>query len=70
MGHSSWVFAASEDWDSTQFSIPVLLGVAVLILYTMFFTWAVALKEHMGTCTQRIFKAMETIPHASPEKPD
>jgi hypothetical protein len=39
------------------FSIAVLLGVAVLILYTMVFTWSVALKEHMDTCTQRILKA-------------
>jgi hypothetical protein len=36
------------------FSIAVLLGVAVLILYTMIFSWAVALKDHMDTCTQRI----------------
>jgi hypothetical protein len=46
------------------FSIVILLGVAVLILYTMIFTWAVALKDHMNTCTQRILKAMETLPQA------
>ena len=43
------------------FSTAVLLGVAVLILYTMIFAWAVALKEHTETCTQRVLKAMEAI---------
>jgi hypothetical protein len=52
------------------FSVAVLLGVAVLILYTMTFTWAVALKEHMDTCTQRILKAIETMPRAVADKPD
>jgi hypothetical protein len=51
------------------FSIAVLLGVAVLILYTMIFSWAVALKEHMDTCTQRIIKALEAMSHAQPETP-
>lgn len=46
------------------FSFAVLLGVAVVILYTMAFAWAVALKEHMDTCTQRILKAMEMMPPA------
>src|SRR5215469_7759374 len=45
-----------------DFPLAVLLGVAVLILYTMIFTWAVALKEHMDNCTQRVLKAMENIP--------
>jgi hypothetical protein len=49
-----------------EFSTAVLLGVAVLILYTMIFTWAAALKEHMDACTQRILKAMETTPGARP----
>lgn len=39
-------------------------------LYTMIFTWAVALKDHMDTCTQRILQAMDTMPHAGAEKPD
>jgi hypothetical protein len=52
------------------FSNAVLLGVAVLILYTMIFSWAVALKEHMDTCTQRILKAIEAISNARPEKLD
>ena len=51
-------------------SIAILLGVAVLILYTMIFTWAVALKEHMDACTQRILKAIEAMSYARPEKPD
>jgi predicted RND superfamily exporter protein len=51
------------------FSIAILLGVAVLILYTMIFTWAVALKEHMDTSTQRILKAIEAASYAQPEKP-
>jgi hypothetical protein len=41
------------------FSFAVLLGAAVLILYTMIFAWAAALKEHMDACTYRILKAME-----------
>lgn len=53
-----------------DFSLTVLLGVAVLILYTMTFTWAVALKEHMDTCTQRILKAMENVPQIVPDQPD
>jgi hypothetical protein len=72
------IFAAVEGmgWISfilfawLGFSVAVLLGVAVLILYTMIFTWAVALKEHMDNCTQRILKAMDTMPHAQDEKPD
>jgi hypothetical protein len=52
------------------FSIAILLGVAVMILYTMIFTWAVALKEHMDTSTQRILKAIEAMSYARPEKPD
>lgn len=52
------------------FSFAVLLGVAVLILYTMIFTWAVALKEHMDICTQRILKAMDAMPHATVDKPN
>jgi Flp pilus assembly protein TadB len=52
------------------FSIAILLGVAVLILYTMIFTWAVALKEHMDACTQRILKAIEAMSFVRPEKPD
>jgi hypothetical protein len=52
------------------FSFAILLGVAVLILYTMIFAWAVALKEHMDTCTQRILKAIEAMSYARPEKPD
>ena len=52
------------------YSVAILLGVAVLILYTMTFTWAVALKDHMDTCTQRILKAMETMPRAAADKPD
>ena len=52
------------------FSTAVLLGVAVLILYSMIFAWAVALKEHMDTCTQRILKAIEATSFARPEKPD
>jgi Flp pilus assembly protein TadB len=52
------------------FSIAVLLGVAVLILYTMIFSWAVALKEHMDTSTQRILKAIEAMSFARPDKPD
>jgi hypothetical protein len=50
------------------FSIAILLGVAVLILYTMFFVWAAALKQHMDTCTQRILKAMESLPQSPSEK--
>ena len=72
------IFAAVEGlgWISfillawLGFSVAVLLGVAVLILYTMTFTWAVALKEHMDTCTQRILKAMETTPHTGADKPE
>jgi len=72
------IFAAIEGvgWISfillawLGFSIAILLGVAVLILYTMVFTWAVALKEHTDTCTQRILKAIETMPHGRPENPD
>jgi fatty acid desaturase len=52
------------------YSIAILLGVAVLILYTMIFGWAVALKEHMDTSTQRILKAIEATSFARPEKPD
>jgi hypothetical protein len=52
------------------FSVAVLLGAAVLILYTMTFTWAVALKEHIDICTQRILKAMDSMPHAAADKPD
>ena len=52
------------------FSTAVLLGVAILILYTMIFSWAVALKEQTDTCTQRILKAIESMPNARPEKPD
>jgi hypothetical protein len=52
------------------FSIGLLLALAVLILYTMIFAWAVALKEHTDTCTQRILRAIETIPQAKTEKPD
>jgi hypothetical protein len=72
------IFAAVEGigWISfivlawLGFSVAVLLGVAVLILYTMNFTWSVALKEHMDTCTQRILKALETMPHARAMNPD
>jgi hypothetical protein len=72
------IFAAVESlgWISfillawLDFSIAILLGVAVVILYTMVFAWAVALKEHTDICTQRILKAIETLPHAKPEKPD
>ena len=72
------IFAAVEGtgWISflllawLGFSVAVLLGVAVLILYTMNFTWSVALKEHMEICTQRILKAMESMPHAAAENPD
>ena len=52
------------------FSNAVLLGVAVLILYTMIFTWAVALKEHMDACTQRTLKAIEAMSFPRPEKPN
>jgi hypothetical protein len=52
------------------FSVAVLLGVAVLILYTMIFTWAVALKEHMDNCTQRVLKAIDTLAQARRERPD
>ena len=52
------------------FSVAVLLGVAVLTLYTMIFTWAVALKQHMDNCTQRILKAMDTRPQAGIENLD
>jgi hypothetical protein len=72
------IFAAVEGigWVSfillawLGFSIAVLLGVAVLILYTMIVTWSIALKEHVDACTQRILKAMETMPHSAAEKPD
>jgi hypothetical protein len=68
------IFAAVEGlgWISfillacLGFSFAVLLGVAVLILYTMIFSWAVALKEHLDTCTQRILRAIETMPQARP----
>ena len=71
------IFAAVEGmgWISfivlawLGFSVTVLLGVAVLILYTMTFTWAAALKEHMDTCTQRILKAMETMPCPAADQP-
>ena len=63
-----WVTFIVVAW--LGFSIAILLGVAVLILYTMIFSWAVALKEHMDTCTQRILKALEAMPYARPEKPD
>jgi hypothetical protein len=36
----------------------------------MIFSWAVALKEHMDTSTQRILKAIEAMSFARPEKPD
>src|SRR6516165_9523401 len=70
------IFAAVEGigWISfillawLGFSVAVLLGVAVLILYTMTFTWAVALKGHIDTCTQRILKAMDTLPQPGAEK--
>jgi hypothetical protein len=70
------IFAAVESvgWISfillawLGFSVAVLLGVAVLILYTMIVVWAIALKEHMDTCTQRILKAMDTMPLAAAEK--
>ena len=58
-----WISFIALAW--LDYSLPVLLGVAVLILYTMTFTWAVALKEHMDTCTQRILKAMEVVPRTS-----
>jgi Flp pilus assembly protein TadB len=72
------IFAAVESlgWISfillawLGFSLVILLGVAVLILYTMIFTWAVALKEHVDRSTQRILKAIETLPRVRPEKPD
>jgi hypothetical protein len=72
------IFAAVEGlgWISfillawLGFSVAVLLGVAVLILYTMIFAWAVALKEYMDTCTQRILKAIEVMSNAPPGKPD
>jgi hypothetical protein len=63
-----WISFIALAW--LGFSVAVLLGVAVLILYTMTFTWAVALKEHMDTCTQRILKAMETTPRPAADKPD
>ena len=63
-----WIAFILFAWHG--FSIAVLLGVAVLILYTMIFTWAVALKEHMDTCTQRILKAVEAMSYSRPEKPD
>ena len=53
-----------------DFSFAVLLGVAVLILYTMIFSWAVALKEHMDTCTQRLLKAVEIARHPGAERID
>jgi hypothetical protein len=72
------IFAAVEGigWISfillawLGFSIAVLLGVGVLILYTMIFTWAVALKEHMDTCTQRILKALDNVPRTGAEQSD
>jgi hypothetical protein len=72
------IFAAVEGvgWISfvvlawLGFSVAVLLGLAVLILYTVLFTWAVALKEHADTCTKRILKAIESMPHARLERPD
>jgi hypothetical protein len=63
-----WISFIALAWFG--FSVAVLLGVAMLIIYTMTFTWAVALKEHMDTCTQRILKAIETIPHPAADKPD
>jgi Flp pilus assembly protein TadB len=72
------IFAAVEGtgWISfillawLGFSVAVLLGVAVLILYTMTFTWVVAVKEHIDICTQRILKAIDDSPHAAADKPD
>lgn len=63
-----WISFIALAW--LGFSVAVLLGVAVLILYTMTFTWAVALKDHMDTCTQRILKAMEAMPRPAADKPD
>jgi hypothetical protein len=50
-------------------SVAVLLGVAVLILYTMIVTWTFALKEHIDNCTQRILKAMDSTPNPAADKP-
>jgi len=52
------------------FSLPVLLAVAVLILYTMSFTWAMAMRDHMDTCTQRILKAIEATSSSGPTEMD
>jgi hypothetical protein len=65
---TGWVSFILLAW--LGFSVAVLLGVAVLILYTMIFTWAVSLKEHMDTCTQRILKAVDTMPYRGAAKSD
>jgi hypothetical protein len=65
---TGWISFILLAWRG--FSVAVLLGVAVLILYTMTFIWTFALKEHIDTCTQRILKAIDTLPHAGAEKRD
>ena len=63
-----WISFIALAW--LGFSVAVLLGVAVLILYTMTVIWTFALKEHMDTCTQRILKAMETMPRPAANELD
>jgi hypothetical protein len=64
---AGWVSFILLAWFG--FSVAVLLGVAVLILYTMTVTWTFALKEHVDACTQRVLKAVEAVRPAKAGEP-
>jgi hypothetical protein len=56
IGWISYVLLAWFDFPAS-----VLIGVAALVLYTMMFGWAVALKEQIDVGTQRVLKAIDTL---------
>jgi hypothetical protein len=52
------------------FPVAVLIGVATLVLYSMMFGWAVALKDQIDVGTQRVLKAIEALARTETEKAD
>jgi hypothetical protein len=54
-----WISYVTLAWF--EFSASVLIAVATLILYSMMFGWAVALREQIDVGTQRVLKAIDTL---------
>jgi hypothetical protein len=52
-----WVSYVLLAWF--DFPVSVLIGVATVILYSMLFGWAVALKDQIDVGTQRVLKAID-----------